>query len=58
VPVVARTHGWRGAIAGACVVAPMWMKRLLGNAPPKERSARTYVRRLLFDHDDIDEAVE
>jgi glycerol-3-phosphate acyltransferase PlsY len=53
VPVLAAFHGTRGAIVGACVVAPMWTKRLLGNAPPKERSVRVYVHRLLFDGDVI-----
>lgn len=52
VPVLARTHGARGAFVGACVVAPMWTKRLLGNAPPAEPTIRTYVNRLLFDRDD------
>jgi glycerol-3-phosphate acyltransferase PlsY len=55
VPVLARTHGVRGAFVGACVVAPMWAKRLLGNAPPREPSARVYVERLLFDHDGRDD---
>ncbi len=58
VPVVARTHGRRGAIAGACVVAPMWIKRMLGNEPPKERSVRAYAHRLLFDRDPLNEAVD
>lgn len=51
VPVLARTHGRRGAFVGACVVAPMWMKRLTGNRPPKVPTAQVYVHRLLFDRD-------
>jgi glycerol-3-phosphate acyltransferase PlsY len=54
VPVLARTHGRRGAFVGACVVAPMWTKRLLGNGPPKEPTLRSYARRLLFDNDGDD----
>jgi glycerol-3-phosphate acyltransferase PlsY len=51
VPVLARTHGRRGALAGAGVVIPMWAKRLAGNAPPAHPSGRVYLRRLLFDRD-------
>ena len=54
VPVLYRTHGGRGAFAGACIVGPMWAKRLVGNAPPAEPTLRAYARRLLFD-DDRDE---
>jgi glycerol-3-phosphate acyltransferase PlsY len=54
VPVLARTHGRRGALAGACVVAPMWLKRLAGNQAPADPSLRVYVHRLLFDHDPTD----
>jgi glycerol-3-phosphate acyltransferase PlsY len=58
VPVVARTHGLRGALAGVAVVAPMWLKRLMGNAPPSNRSMRAYVHRLLFDRDELDDATK
>jgi glycerol-3-phosphate acyltransferase PlsY len=51
VPVLARTHGRRGALVGACVVAPMWLKRVAGNRPPRELSRRVYAHRLLFDRD-------
>jgi glycerol-3-phosphate acyltransferase PlsY len=54
VPVLSRTNGKRGAFAGACVVAPMWAKRLAGNAPPAEPTLRAYARRLLFDEDGSD----
>jgi glycerol-3-phosphate acyltransferase PlsY len=52
VPVLKRTDGRRGALAGAGVVAVMLAKRLAGNAPaPRDRRVRTYVSRLLFDRD-------
>jgi glycerol-3-phosphate acyltransferase PlsY len=52
VPILARTDGRRGALAGAGVVAVMLAKRLAGNAavPPGQR-ARVYVNRLVFDRD-------
>jgi glycerol-3-phosphate acyltransferase PlsY len=56
-PVLARTHGARGVFAAACVVAPMWTKRLLGNRPPPKPTTEVYLRRLLFDRDDTDERV-
>jgi hypothetical protein len=52
VPVLMRTSGRRGAVAGACVAVPMAAKRLAGNrrvAGPARR--RAYLRRLLFDND-------
>jgi glycerol-3-phosphate acyltransferase PlsY len=52
VPVLARTSGRRGAVAGACVAAPMVAKRLTGNRPlVAQRRSRGYLRRLLFDND-------
>ncbi|HZD75162.1 MAG TPA: glycerol-3-phosphate acyltransferase [Actinomycetota bacterium] len=52
VPVLARTKGRRGALAGAAVVAPMLAKRLLGNSPPAGPSpGRVYLSRLLYDRD-------
>jgi glycerol-3-phosphate acyltransferase PlsY len=51
VPVLARTQGRRGAWVAACVIAPMWAKRVLGNAQPARPSARAYGFRLLFDRD-------
>ena len=50
----ARAHAHtrpRGAWVAACVVAPMWTKRVVGNAPPAEPTWRTYAHRLLFDRD-------
>jgi hypothetical protein len=51
VPVLARTHGKRGALAALCVVVPMWLKRIAGNAAPDQPSLRVYAHRLLFDTD-------
>ena len=51
VPVLAKTHGARGAFAGVCVVAPMLVKRALGNKPPAQRTWQNYARRILLDHD-------
>jgi glycerol-3-phosphate acyltransferase PlsY len=52
VPVLSRTSGRRGAVAGVCVAAPMVAKRLAGNRPvASEQRGRAYVRRLLFDND-------
>jgi glycerol-3-phosphate acyltransferase PlsY len=57
VPVLARTHGRRGALAGACVVAPMWAKRVFGNARPERWTAQVVMHRLLFDRDLVDDDV-
>ncbi len=54
VPMLARTNGRRGALVGACVVVPMWTKRILGNRRPDAWSARVVVHRLLFDRDEHD----
>jgi glycerol-3-phosphate acyltransferase PlsY len=51
VPVLARTHGRRGAIAGGCVVLPMWTKRVLGNTRPEACTPGVVLQRLLFDRD-------
>jgi len=53
VPVTALTHGATGALAGACVAVPMLVKRVLGNAPPAVPGPRTYLHRLVFDHDPV-----
>jgi glycerol-3-phosphate acyltransferase PlsY len=52
VPMLARIDDARGALAGACVVTPMLVKRAVGNRPPEQRTVRAYVYRLLFDTDD------
>lgn len=52
VPVLGRTHGAAGALAGAAVVVPMLVKRIAGNAPPREPRLHAYRNRLLFDYDE------
>ncbi len=53
VPLLRRTHGRAGALAGAAVLVPLLAKRLLGNAPPPAGAptARVYLTRLLHDRD-------
>ena len=51
VPVLTVTNGPCGALAGGAVAAPMLVKRLVGNARPRERGWRVYAQRLLFDRD-------
>jgi len=56
IPVLARTDGRRGALAGAGVVAVMLAKRLAGNAPVAAKGrvrVRTYLNRLILDRDDV-----
>jgi glycerol-3-phosphate acyltransferase PlsY len=53
VPVLARARGGRGALAGVAVLAPMLVKRLLGNARAVGgRPGRVYLNRLLLDRDE------
>jgi glycerol-3-phosphate acyltransferase PlsY len=53
VPLLTRTDGERGRLAGAAVVAVMVAKRLAGNAPPQPGNRwRTYVNRLVLDRDE------
>jgi len=51
VPALAASRGPRGALLGACVVAPMLGKRLLGNQPPARRDWRSRAHRVIFDRD-------
>src|SRR5262245_25522168 len=51
VPVLGKLRGRDAALAGACVVLPMFVKRLTGNGPPEPRDVATYARRLVFDND-------
>jgi glycerol-3-phosphate acyltransferase PlsY len=51
VPLLTRRGGKAGALAGAAVVVPMIVKRLLGNRPGGQVTAAVYARRLLFDND-------
>jgi glycerol-3-phosphate acyltransferase PlsY len=50
-PMLVVTNGTSGAVAGGAIAAPMLVKRVVGNGRPRDPSARTYLRRLLFDHD-------
>lgn len=51
VPLLGWLDGSAAALAGACVLVPMLLKRIMGNAPPDERTAAVYLNRLVFDHD-------
>ncbi len=51
VPVAARLYGRRGGWAALAVLAPMLVKRLVGNGPPAARRPEVYLCRLLFDRD-------
>ncbi len=55
VPVLARVHGRRGALAGAAVLVPIVAKRLAGNAPPPRGPERRRVlwNRLVHDQDEV-----
>lgn len=50
-PVLARTHGRDGALAGAAVVGPMLVKRVLGNRPPETPGPSVRMARLVLDRD-------
>jgi acyl phosphate:glycerol-3-phosphate acyltransferase len=58
VPVLARTHGRRGVLVAVGVIAPMWMKRVIGNARPPRWTAGVALGRLLFDRDGRDDEVQ
>jgi acyl phosphate:glycerol-3-phosphate acyltransferase len=49
VPTLARTRGHAGGVTAAAVLAPIVVKRLVGNRRPT--APRTYVWRLLLDRD-------
>ena len=51
VPVMARTRGRAGALAGAAVLVPLVAKRLLGNRRPDRATLSTYGARLMLDRD-------
>lgn len=54
VPLLAVIGVGHGAIAGACVVVPLWLKRVVGNRGlPRESRVRTAASRLLFDRDEV-----
>lgn len=52
-PGLAVFRGEPGAVAGACVLVPLLVKRVTGNAPPSQRRLRAYARRLVFDNDGV-----
>jgi glycerol-3-phosphate acyltransferase PlsY len=52
VPLLGSTRGRRAALVGACVVAPMFAKRALGNRPPDRSGWRVRARRVVFDRDE------
>jgi acyl phosphate:glycerol-3-phosphate acyltransferase len=52
VPILAASRGRRGALIGACVVAPMLAKRALGNRRPQQSGWRVRARRVLLDRDE------
>ncbi len=51
VPVLARTHGRAGTVAGAGVATAMLAKRVAGNRRPTGPWAQVALHRLVFDHD-------
>jgi glycerol-3-phosphate acyltransferase PlsY len=51
VPVLARVSGRHAAAAGIAVVAPMLVKRVLGNGPITGDRRATLASRILFDRD-------
>jgi len=51
--VLALTEGEVGAVFGVVVVIPMWVKRIMGNAPPPQRRPAVYLCRLLCDRDPL-----
>jgi glycerol-3-phosphate acyltransferase PlsY len=51
VPVLARSRGRPGALAGLAVVGPLLAKRVVGNRAPQRASARVYGHRLVYDRD-------
>ena len=51
VPVALRAHGRKGGLVAGAVLAPMLVKRVLGNEAPAHRRPEVYLWRLLFDRD-------
>jgi glycerol-3-phosphate acyltransferase PlsY len=52
VPILGLVHGRAGVVGALVVVAPMWIKRIVGNHWPSERPvAGILVHRWLYDHD-------
>lgn len=57
VPVLDRTRGRSGVMAGLAVLVPMIIKRVMGNARPPRPGLRAYLRRLLVDNDGPEDGV-
>lgn len=53
IPVLARSRGRPGILAGLAVVGPLLAKRLTGNRAPERASARVYAHRLVYDRDPL-----
>jgi glycerol-3-phosphate acyltransferase PlsY len=51
VPAVRRLHGTGAAVLAGAVVAPLLVKRILGNRPPEAWDRRTVISRMIFDRD-------
>jgi glycerol-3-phosphate acyltransferase PlsY len=51
VPLLWRTGGRAGCAAALSVVAPMLLKRMLGNRPPQGEPDRVWLWRFLYDRD-------
>lgn len=53
-PVLRLVHGRAGTRVGLAVLAPMLLKRVVGNRPPEpETRWRAYRNRLLYDRDEV-----
>lgn len=50
-PFLLLVDGGAAAVAGLAVVAPMLVKRVLGNGPPERRGVQAYVTRLVYDRE-------
>jgi glycerol-3-phosphate acyltransferase PlsY len=51
VPAVRRLHGRSAAVLAGAVMAPLLVKRILGNRPPEVWDRRTVISRMIFDRD-------
>jgi hypothetical protein len=50
-PVLAKTHGRAGLVAGAGVAGVILAKRAAGNRSPERPGVQAYAHRVLFDRD-------
>jgi acyl phosphate:glycerol-3-phosphate acyltransferase len=50
-PMLAAIKGVEGVWIGLALAVPMFVKRLVGNHPAPSPKLRTYLNRLVFDHD-------